>query len=82
MGPRSVQNSSLSPHLLVGVAAPARLALHTHRDPGKKEEVRREERRRVKKVERGERKQGGRGGQGRRRNGNCVRERVCEVANQ
>ena len=33
-------------------------------------------------MERGERRQGGRGGQGRRRNGNCVRERVCEVANQ
>ena len=38
MGPHSVQNSSLFPHLLVGVVAPARLVLHTHRDPGEKEE--------------------------------------------
>ena len=36
MGPHSVQNSSLFPHLLVGVVAPARQALHTHRDPGEK----------------------------------------------
>ena len=36
MEPHSVQNSSLFPHLLVGMVAPARQALHTHRDPGEK----------------------------------------------
>ena len=36
MGPHFVQNSSLFPHLLVGMVAPARLAWHTHRDPGEK----------------------------------------------
>ena len=36
MGAHFVQNSLLFPHLLVGVVASARQALHTHRDPREK----------------------------------------------
>ena len=44
VGPHSVQNSSLFLHPLVGVADPARLAWHTHRDPREEGGERREER--------------------------------------